>query len=300
VIAAGLLLLAVGAVDLLRQMVHVRRWLAYTIAAAALLVVSAGLDAVIAGLLAVAVAAIWTWVMPERGPARAGLWPVALLGLTAAACVVIARGRPRPGPLGELWATYRPTETVSVDVILLVIGCLVFLLESGNAVVRIALRSEMDEREVVASSPSADADAASEGDLVDAEDGDGGGSGPARDTPAAAVDSAVPLRPKPSGSASTDPVPDASAETGSAPSPVLKGGRLIGPLERILVFVLTLAGAYTLIAAVFAAKGIVRFPEISADGRSGNRAEYFLIGSLVSWVTSLAAAFLVWWGVHAG
>ncbi|MDF2667073.1 MAG: hypothetical protein K0R81_2923, partial [Microbacterium sp.] len=43
-----------------------------------------------------------------------------------------------------------------------------------------------------------------------------------------------------------------------------------------------------------------RFPEISADGKSGNRAEYFLIGSLVSWVTALAAAFLVWWGVHAG
>ncbi len=299
-IAAGLLLLAVGAVDLLRQMVHARRWLAYAVSAVALIVVSAGLDAVIAGLLAVAVAAIWTWVMPERGPARAGLWPVALLGLTAAACVVIARGRPRPGPLGELWATYRPTDTVSVDVILLVIGCLIFLLESGNAVVRIALRSEMGEREVVSSTPSAGADGASEGDLVEAEDDAGGAAGPARNTPAATADSALPPSPSPSGPASIDPVPDASADADSAPSPVLKGGRLIGPLERILVFVLTLAGAYTLIAAVFAAKGIVRFPEISADGRSGNRAEYFLIGSLVSWVTSLAAAFLVWWGIHAG
>ena len=82
--------------------------------------------------------------------------------------------------------------------------------------------------------------------------------------------------------------------------PTLKGGRLIGPLERILVFVLTLAGAYTLLAAVLAAKGIVRFPEISRDRDDGDRAEYFLIGSLVSWVTSLAAAFLVWWGVNAG
>ncbi|MFV9425117.1 hypothetical protein [Microbacterium sp. S1037] len=290
-IAAGLLLLAVGAVDLLRQMVRTRRWLAFTLAAVALVVVSAGLDAVIAGLLAVAVAAIWTWVMPERGPARAGLWPVALLGLTAAACVVIARGRPRPGPLGELWATYRPTDTVSVDVILLVIGCLVFLLESGNAVVRIALRSEMGEREAVQTPPS---DAAGSPSVAD-----GAANAPRRadDPPADAL--RVADRPRRAGS---DALP-AATEPGdpvSTPSPVLKGGRLIGPLERILVFVLTLAGAYTLIAAVFAAKGIVRFPEISADGKSGNRAEYFLIGSLVSWVTALAAAFLVWWGVNAG
>ena len=121
--------------------------------------------------------------------------------------------------------------------VVLVVGCLVFLLESGNAVVRIALRAEM-----------------------------GGRAG------------------------------DTEGET----APTLKGGRLIGPLERILVFVLTLSGAYTLLAAVLAAKGIVRFPEISRDRDDGDRAEYFLIGSLVSWVTSLAAAFLVWWGVHAG
>jgi len=290
-IAAGLLLLAVGAVDLLRQMVHTRRWLAYTISAVVLVVVSAGLDAVIAGLLAVAVAAIWTWVMPERGATRAGLWPVALLGLTAAACVVIARGRPRPGPLGELWAVYRPTDAVSVDVILLVIGCLVFLLESGNAVVRIALRSEMGESETGESAPSVEADVdTAESVRPIAPDAE-------RRAVAAPTDPAVRAAAHADPAAPADPAPDESAPP---PAPVLKGGRLIGPLERILVFVLTLAGAYTLIAAVFAAKGIVRFPEISADGKSGNRAEYFLIGSLVSWVTALAAAFLVWWGVHAG
>lgn len=76
----------------------------------------------------------------------------------------------------------------------------------------------------------------------------------------------------------------------------LKGGRLIGPLERVLVFALTLAGAYTLLAAVLAAKGIVRFPEISRDGENGDRAEYFLVGSLVSWACALGAAVLVWWG----
>lgn len=235
-IAAGLLLLAVGAVDLLRQMIRSRRPIAFSVAAVLLILVSAGLDALVAGLLAVAVAGIWTWVVPETGPARAGLWPVALLALAVAASVLLAPGRPRPGVLGDLWARSDLGADVSVDIAVLVVGCVVFLLESGNAIVRIALRSEMGE---------------------DAPRGD---------------DSAV---------------------------GTLKGGRLIGPLERILVFVLTLAGAYTLLAAVLAAKGIVRFPEISRDGEGGDRAEYFLIGSLVSWVAALAAAFLVWWGVDA-
>lgn len=79
--------------------------------------------------------------------------------------------------------------------------------------------------------------------------------------------------------------------------PDLKGGRLIGPLERILVFALTFTAAYGLIAGFVAAKGIVRFPEISSDRGTGNRAEYFLVGSTVSWVLALGAALLVWWAV---
>lgn len=82
------------------------------------------------------------------------------------------------------------------------------------------------------------------------------------------------------------------------PATGFQGGRLIGPLERILVVALTLTSAYSLLAAMLAAKGIVRFPEISKDGETGARAEYFLVGSLVSWVIALAGAFLVWWGAH--
>ncbi|CAH0161741.1 hypothetical protein SRABI76_01054 [Microbacterium oxydans] len=78
-----------------------------------------------------------------------------------------------------------------------------------------------------------------------------------------------------------------------------QGGRLIGPLERMLVLILTLAAAYPILAAMLAAKGIVRFPEISRDGETGARAEYFLVGSLVSWVIALGAAFLVWWSAHS-
>lgn len=83
----------------------------------------------------------------------------------------------------------------------------------------------------------------------------------------------------------------------AAPVPVatdLRGGRLIGPLERVLIVALTLAGSFPIVAGLFAAKGIVRFPEISNDGASGSKAEYFLVGSLVSWTVALAAAGLLW------
>jgi hypothetical protein len=63
----------------------------------------------------------------------------------------------------------------------------------------------------------------------------------------------------------------------------LKGGRFIGPLERVFLLTLALAGEYTAIAAVVAAKGIIRFPEISRDDTGGSKAEYFLVGSFASW-----------------
>ncbi|MFS0895535.1 hypothetical protein [Microbacterium sp. 179-I 3D3 NHS] len=94
-----------------------------------------------------------------------------------------------------------------------------------------------------------------------------------------------------------DLVPEAA--TPVDPRSGFKGGRLIGPLERILVLILTLAAAYPLLAAMLAAKGIVRFPEISRDGETGARAEYFLVGSLVSWVIALGGAFVVWWAAHS-
>jgi len=64
----------------------------------------------------------------------------------------------------------------------------------------------------------------------------------------------------------------------------LPGGRLIGPLERILILALALAGQFTAIGAVVAAKGIIRFPEISKDSAGGSKAEFFIVGSLASWV----------------
>lgn len=73
----------------------------------------------------------------------------------------------------------------------------------------------------------------------------------------------------------------------------MRGGRVIGPLERLLITALALLGSEALIVGLLAAKGIVRFPEISADGRTGSKAEEFLVGSLVSWsLAALAVAFL--------
>ncbi|MFJ6418122.1 hypothetical protein [Paeniglutamicibacter sp. NPDC091659] len=75
--------------------------------------------------------------------------------------------------------------------------------------------------------------------------------------------------------------------------PDLRGGRLIGPLERLGLLTLTLAGMFTIVGALIAAKGIVRFPEISNDGATGSKAEYFLVGSLFSWGLSLLGVGLI-------
>lgn len=227
-IGAGIVLLAVGAADLLRHYVPSRaRPYAYALAAVVLLVLSAGADAVVWSFVALGTVALWMLGTPGRHGGRAGLWPVVLVAAVSLLAVASLGVRSGQGPLGELWPVHSPLGSVSLDVAVFMLGAVAFLAESGNVVVRAALR---------------------DGSPADAE-----------------------------------PV-------------ALKGGRLIGPLERLLVFALTLTGAFTLLAAVLAAKGIVRFPEISRDSKDGTRAEYFLIGSLVSWVTALGAAFLLWWG----
>jgi hypothetical protein len=68
----------------------------------------------------------------------------------------------------------------------------------------------------------------------------------------------------------------------------LQGGRILGPIERVFILAMALGGHYGALSAVVAAKGILRFPEISRDSAGGSRAEYVLVGSFVSW----ALAFL--------
>ncbi|MGB7447646.1 MAG: hypothetical protein WA892_00820, partial [Ornithinimicrobium sp.] len=84
------------------------------------------------------------------------------------------------------------------------------------------------------------------------------------------------------------------------PSDRLRGGRLLGPMERLVIVGLGLAGQVTAASLVIAAKGLIRFPELQHsrhdDGVSLEDSlqvyevtEYFLIGSFVSWLVALTA-----------
>jgi len=79
----------------------------------------------------------------------------------------------------------------------------------------------------------------------------------------------------------------------------LKGGRLLGPMERVLILGLGLAGQLAAATAVVAAKSIIRFPEINAQKARENGhigiddiTEYFLVGSFASWIVALGGLVL--------
>jgi hypothetical protein len=266
-IVAGFVLLAVGAADLVRQFAP-RRWIGYLCVAVIMLLLGSVSDALLPMALALVVGALWVWCMPTERPAPLGFWPAVLLAVLSIGAVVWLGARTESGMIGAIWHLRSPFGEVPFDLAMLALGAGVFLLESSNLVVRAALDGEHTWLP-----------------------GD-----PSSATPAmvAAV---------PAASETVDSV-GGDADADEAPRPRdpragFQGGRLIGPLERILVLILTLAAAYPILAAMLAAKGIVRFPEISRDGETGARAEYFLVGSLVSWVIALGAAFLVWWAAHS-
>ena len=72
----------------------------------------------------------------------------------------------------------------------------------------------------------------------------------------------------------------------------MRGGRWIGPLERILILLLASVEAPAAVAAIVAAKGVIRFPEISKD-EAGQKAEEFLIGSFASWILAVLGAVVI-------
>jgi len=82
----------------------------------------------------------------------------------------------------------------------------------------------------------------------------------------------------------------------SEPERELKGGRLLGPMERLVIFGLGLAGHLTAASVVIAAKGLLRFPELQSrrdQERIHLLTEYFLVGSFVSWLVALGGLLLV-------
>lgn len=78
-----------------------------------------------------------------------------------------------------------------------------------------------------------------------------------------------------------EPTPAATAEPSSGPT--LKGGRVIGVLERWLVIALLARGEMAAIGFVFTAKSIVRYHDFAKP----DFAEYYLIGTLYSVVIAL-------------
>lgn len=79
----------------------------------------------------------------------------------------------------------------------------------------------------------------------------------------------------------------------------LKGGRLLGPMERLVILGLGLSGNLAAASLVIAAKSLIRWPEIQSFKREGvgpsitDVTEYFLVGSFVSWMVSFATLMLL-------
>ena len=76
----------------------------------------------------------------------------------------------------------------------------------------------------------------------------------------------------------------------------LKGGRLLGPMERVLIVGLGLAGHLTAASIVIAAKGLLRWPELQSKTEQQwihRLTEYFLVGSFVSWLLALGGLVLL-------
>jgi hypothetical protein len=84
--------------------------------------------------------------------------------------------------------------------------------------------------------------------------------------------------------------------TFQGPERRLKGGRLLGPLERLFIVGLGLGGQLTAAAVVVAAKGLLRWPELASrleQERVHRLTEYFLLGTFVSWLVALGGLVLL-------
>lgn len=186
------------------------------------------------------------------------LWPVILLFLSVLG--ITAYDRTAETATGFLVDAYslvalEPASSVSLVTVAAAVAVAVFLTRSGNIITLAALGRSHRHIDSQADADRTTAQPRSQWELI------------IRKRKMASVRSA------------------AEPESG----PALKGGRLIGPLERLLIVVLAFSGAPAIIAALAAAKGIVRFPEIAEDRGSGSKAEEFLVGSLASWTLSVIA-----------
>jgi hypothetical protein len=80
----------------------------------------------------------------------------------------------------------------------------------------------------------------------------------------------------------------------------LRGGRVLGPMERLVILGLGIGGSLTGAAIVVAAKSLLRFPELRVPragdpgyGGACDITEYFLVGSFASWLVALSSVALI-------
>jgi hypothetical protein len=257
---ASFLLLLIGTTDAVRSVGRPRAVLRGAVVVSWLVLTALGIWglglAVLPVLLCLVLAALWVVLMPvDDGPRPRRLWPAIVLVVLVAAGAGYGGAAREPGVLADLYAStgLEILESVRFRSVVAAVAVTVFLTVSGNIVARAALGRALEDHAVT--------------------------------VPAAPRAWELRVRGRRVGSVEPPVKPEARGAT-------LRGGRLIGPLERLLIVLLALGGAQAIIAAVLAAKGIVRFPEISEDRRSGSKAEEFLIGSLASW--ALAAGSVVY------
>ena len=70
-------------------------------------------------------------------------------------------------------------------------------------------------------------------------------------------------------------------------------GKMIGYLERIIVFFLLMNNQFGAIAFVLTAKSVMRFPEIGKSDNASSLVEFYIIGTLLSMTSVFAVAFLL-------
>lgn len=257
---ASLLFIAIGAADAARA--HRSRAVSVVIGVGVVLAVAVSARLVLAvdwlalGAIAV-IAVLWIVTMPDDR-ARPRIWPVAVLGLSTVGLALVPIAG-EGGIAAEALAAVSSgvLADVSLTAVVAVLGVALILTETANIIARATLARL---RPAVQPVPSAGRWQLRLGSF--------------------AVGSIE--------RAELSPVDPAESPS------TLRGGRLIGPIERLLIVALAVAGAHAIIAALLAAKGIVRFPEISADRGTGSKAEEFLIGSLVSWGMAALGALWVW------
>ncbi|MBN9606697.1 MAG: hypothetical protein J0G30_08815 [Actinomycetales bacterium] len=255
---AALLLVAVGAGDLARGARSLALgWVLAAVAWSATLALGLlGGAPPIAVSLAVLGGVAWSMAAEGLSGSRSTPLPVvALLAIAVVVALAADGALPAPPPTVLGAEVARLAGGATLARVLLVLGAVLVLLRTANLIVRATLVQAVDRRlEPVAGRP-------------------------------AASGWRVRLGSREIGA--VEPVVAASAPSR------LRGGRIIGPLERGFVLALALLGAWAALGALVAAKGIVRFPEISRDRPSGSKAEEFLIGSLASWAVAGALALLL-------